>query len=200
MVLQNESLKSACNKGHNWINTEVEKLASFVGADKFKTISNGYNKIRPKMLAKGLSTFTNAVVDLDDDSGEYFKSNQKAETFDFRFIEDIEKNDEILQVWLTESTDITSSDSDTEVPPEETLASPKSSGLQILTTSKKRRHSKQDIKIVIKSNEDENVKILPGVLLTYNEKYLNINESDQKIGTCCHTRNRLNSLKSFDEI
>ena len=105
MVLQKESLKSACNKGHNWINTEVEKLATFVGADKFKTMSNGYNKIRPKLLAKGLSTFTNTVVDLDDDSAEYFKSNQNSETFDFKFIEDIEKNDEILQVWLTETSD-----------------------------------------------------------------------------------------------
>lgn len=104
MVLQKESLKSACNKGHNWINSEVEKLATFVGADKFKSVSNRYNKIRPKMLAKGLSTFTNTVVDLDDDSREYFKSNQKSETIDFKFIEDIEKNDEILQVWLTESS------------------------------------------------------------------------------------------------
>ena len=59
------------------------------------------------MLAKGLSAFTNAVVDLDDDSREYFnqKSLQKSKTFDFKFIEDIEKNDEILQVWLTESND-----------------------------------------------------------------------------------------------
>ena len=105
MVLQKESLKSACNKGHNWINTEVEKLATFVGADKFKTVTNGYNKIRPKMLAKGLSTFTNAVVDQDDIPTEYFKSSQKSETLDFRFIEDLEKNDEILQVWLTETSD-----------------------------------------------------------------------------------------------
>lgn len=105
MVLQKESLKSACNKGHNWINTEVEKLATFVGADKFKTINNGYNKIRPKMLAKGLSTFTTTVVDLDDDPTEYFKSYQKSESLDFKFIEDLEKNDEILQIWLTEKSD-----------------------------------------------------------------------------------------------
>ncbi|CAO1373287.1 unnamed protein product [Diamesa tonsa] len=188
MVLQKESLKSACNKGHNWINTEVEKLATFVGADKFKPTSNGYNKIRPKMLAKGLSTFTNTVVDLDDVPTEYFKTNQKSETLDFRFIEDIEKNDEILQVWLTETSDFII-DSDTEIIEDKTLPLPKSSGLKIVTPSKKRRNSKQDIKIIIKSKEDENVKILPGVLLTYNEKYLNINESDDKIIMTNHSLN-----------
>ena len=58
-----------------------------------------------------------------------------------------------------------------------------------MTPIKKRKNSKQDIKIIIKSNEDENVKILPGVLLTFNEKFLNINESYQTIGTCYHLSN-----------
>lgn len=50
-----------------------------------------------------------------------------------------------------------------------------------MTPSKKRKNSKQDIKIIIKSKEDENVKILPGVLLTFNEKYMNMNENDETI-------------------
>lgn len=43
-----KAFKCACDRGHSWIMNRAEKL---------KTDKSGYNKIRPIILFKGLSTF-----------------------------------------------------------------------------------------------------------------------------------------------
>lgn len=58
----------------------------------------------------------------------------------------------------------------------------KSVDVMIATTQKKRRNSRQNSKIVLRSSDDV-VKILPSVLLTYDEKFtkIGINENSTKI-------------------
>lgn len=52
-----DALRSACEYGHNWI---------LHRANKFKTIKNGYNKIKPRILGRGLSTFDKEYYEYED--------------------------------------------------------------------------------------------------------------------------------------
>jgi hypothetical protein len=52
-----DALRSACEFGHNWI---------LYRANKFKTIKSGYNKIRPRLLGRGLSTFNKEFYEYED--------------------------------------------------------------------------------------------------------------------------------------
>lgn len=56
-----DALRSACDKSHNWITSR---------ANKIKTFNSGYNKIRPKVLPKGLSTFKKEHCNGFDDNDE----------------------------------------------------------------------------------------------------------------------------------
>lgn len=59
-----DALRSACDKGHNWIATRASKI---------RTLKKGYNKIRPKMLPKGLTEFKKEHCDtFDEDCNDIF--------------------------------------------------------------------------------------------------------------------------------
>jgi len=66
--MSTQTLKSARDKGQNWIISEMSKLT--IKTNKFKTLKSGYNKIRPRILPKGLSTYK--TNDDDDDCGDNF--------------------------------------------------------------------------------------------------------------------------------
>lgn len=55
------ALKSACDKSHNWLTSRASKM---------KTLKSGYNKIRPKLFPKGLTTFKKEHCDKFDDVDE----------------------------------------------------------------------------------------------------------------------------------
>lgn len=58
------ALRSACHKGHNWIKTR---------ACKIRTLNKGYNKIRPKILPKGLTEFKKEhCITFDEDCNDIF--------------------------------------------------------------------------------------------------------------------------------
>ena len=58
------AIKSACDKSHNWITTR---------ASKFRTLSKGYSKIRPKMLPKGLTEFKKEHCEkFDEETNDVF--------------------------------------------------------------------------------------------------------------------------------
>lgn len=62
-----DALKSACDKGHNWISTR---------ANNYKSFKSGYNKIRPKLFPKGLSTFKKEHFRDDNETTDRFLSNR----------------------------------------------------------------------------------------------------------------------------
>lgn len=62
-----DALKSACDKGHNWISTR---------ANNYKSFKSGYNKIRPKLFPKGLSTFKKEHCRDENESVDRFLSNR----------------------------------------------------------------------------------------------------------------------------
>jgi hypothetical protein len=53
-----QTLKVACDKGHNWITGRANKL---------KTLKDGYSKIRPRIFPKGLTTFKKEHCERFDD-------------------------------------------------------------------------------------------------------------------------------------
>lgn len=60
-----DAIKSACDKGHNWITNRANKL------NKVKALKVGYNQIRPKILPKGLSTFKKEHCERFDDNEDH---------------------------------------------------------------------------------------------------------------------------------
>lgn len=57
----------------------------------------------------------------------------------------------------------------------EAVLPPSNIELKVMAQSRhKRRNSRQNTKIIIETSEDGSLKILPSVLLTYNEKFINI--------------------------
>lgn len=62
-----DALKSACDKGHNWISTR---------ANNYKSFKSGYNKIRPKLFPKGLSTFKKEHCRDENETVDRFLSNR----------------------------------------------------------------------------------------------------------------------------
>lgn len=68
-----DALKSACDKGHNWITNRTNKVKS------------GYNKIQPKLLSKGLSTFKQEHCDTgdgSDDNDRFLKRRSRIHSVD----------------------------------------------------------------------------------------------------------------------
>jgi hypothetical protein len=66
-----DALKVACDKGHNWIAGR---------ASKFKTLKDGYSKIRPRMLPKGLKSFKQEHCegfDEDNERDEFLKGRRR---------------------------------------------------------------------------------------------------------------------------
>lgn len=62
MALQaSDALRNACDKGQSWFTNRASKI---------KTLKNGYNKIRPKLFPKGLTTFKKEHCDKFDDVDE----------------------------------------------------------------------------------------------------------------------------------
>lgn len=73
--------------------------------------------------------------------------------------------------------------------------------LKVIETNRyKRRNSQQKEKIIIKTCDDETVKIIPSVLMTYNEKFINIREItvDKKIESNVLSFKRSDSLRSSE--
>lgn len=71
-----EAIKSACDKGHNWITSR---------ATKYMTTKNGYNKIQPMILPKSLPTFKMEHCDGFDDNKErenFLKCRQRIHSVD----------------------------------------------------------------------------------------------------------------------
>lgn len=68
-----DALKSACDKGHNWITNHTNKI---------KTVKSGYNKIQPKVLSKGLSTFKQEHCDTGDDNDRFLKQRSRIHSVD----------------------------------------------------------------------------------------------------------------------
>lgn len=69
-------LKSVCDRGQNWINVRVEKIANH--ANKFSTTKTGYSKIRPRIFPKGLSTLRNEnISDFDQEECDNFLKNPR---------------------------------------------------------------------------------------------------------------------------
>jgi hypothetical protein len=63
----------------------------------------------------------------------------------------------------------------------EALLAPSNIELKVMTPGRsKRRNSKQNSKIIIEATADESLKILPSVLLTYNEKFTRIGDKTEK--------------------
>lgn len=62
-----DALKSACDKGHKWISTR---------ANNYKSFKSGYNKIRPKLFPKGLSTFKQEHCRDENENVDRFLSNR----------------------------------------------------------------------------------------------------------------------------
>jgi hypothetical protein len=70
----------------------------------------------------------------------------------------------------------------------------------------KRRNSRQNTKIIIETGEDGGLKILPSVLLTYNEKFIKLGENPEttkrpeepRIEHVFTFRARTDSMKSID--
>jgi hypothetical protein len=74
--IASEALKSACDKGHNWITSR---------ANKFKSVKSGYCKIQPRILPKGLTTFRKEHCDgFDDDSAKdtFLKCRDRTQSVD----------------------------------------------------------------------------------------------------------------------
>lgn len=85
----------------------------------------------------------------------------------------------------------------------ETLKPSSNMELTVMTPSRyKRRHSMQNTKIFVKSSEEESFKILPGVLLTFNEKFIKIGENPaepvKEQSRVIVFRERSDSMKSID--
>lgn len=71
-----DALKSACDKGHNWITNRTNKV---------KTVKSGYNKIQPKLLSKGLSTFKQehcVTGDGSDEDDRFLKQRSRIHSVD----------------------------------------------------------------------------------------------------------------------
>lgn len=74
--IASDALKVACDKGHNWITAR---------ANKFKVLKNGYNKIQPRMLPKGLTTFKREHCegfDEDNERDNFLKGRNRIHSVD----------------------------------------------------------------------------------------------------------------------
>jgi hypothetical protein len=89
----------------------------------------------------------------------------------------------------------------------EAVLTPPTIELKVMTPSRyKRRNSRQNSVIIIEATEDESLKILPSVLLTYNEKYIKIGEKTEptkkteepQVERVYTFRERTDSMKSID--
>lgn len=85
--MANQSWQSACDKGHNWIT-------------KLKTAKSGYNKIRPRILPKGLSTFKKehcAGFEDNEEGDNFFRSRERIHSVDIIDCRLREEMDEYLK-------------------------------------------------------------------------------------------------------
>lgn len=84
----------------------------------------------------------------------------------------------------------------------EALLAPSRMELKVITQLRhKRRHSHQSTRIIVKSIEDESIKVLPGVLLTFNEKFIRIGVEGQEVkqdNRVIVFKERSDSLESTD--
>lgn len=70
-----DALRSACDRGHNWITSR---------ANKIRIMRKGYSRIRPKMLPKGLTEFRKEHCEaFNEDCNEIFlKCTPKSSSVD----------------------------------------------------------------------------------------------------------------------
>lgn len=71
------SLKSACDRGQNWIANRLEKVSNC--ANKFSTLKTGYSKVRPSIFPKRFPAFKNEnpnEIEHDEEESEKFLKNR----------------------------------------------------------------------------------------------------------------------------
>jgi hypothetical protein len=169
------SVKSACDRGHNWITKSVEKLSSPSG--KFATIRNGYNKIRPKIFSKG-EYKEQKPADIEDDECTR-EARQRYHSIDVidgkvreAYKEQLGSNLKQVSEGNGSRTSIRAS--------RETLLAGTSIELRIvdaLSTPKRYNRWRTNSFVAASTDDDNDMKLMPSVLLTYNPKFIKIDST-----------------------
>jgi hypothetical protein len=197
-----DSLRSVCDKGNNWITNRI---------NKFRAVKSGYKRIRPKMLPKGLSTFKKEHCKKFDDinvNANFLKCRPNAHGV--KNVNDAKVKDRfcdsvnglflvtIMKTFIYWNHSIAETEVNNKAANHEALRSP---NIELKVITKKRRKSQQDSKIIVKSMDDQSIKILPAVLMTFNEKFINLGESEAetiKNKRIYVFRDRSDSMNSID--
>lgn len=194
------SFKSACDKGQNWITNRMEKFNN--QANKFSTLKNGYNKIRPRIFPKGLNSLKREDFEesCEDDFDNFLRPRfHSIDVIDNKVREELSSKicDTLDQV----PEDVSCCRNEVRKSRETLLAEPniELTVIDAITTPKRydrlsnwKSMGKKD-KIIVKSIDDDNsLKVLPAVLLTYNPKFIKI--SDSRKNSVCNANSIESSL------